>query len=174
MPFSRGKRPSVGRGWLIFGNDGCMSAGLKKEGTVKAVTVRSFGGFTLIEMMIVVLIISILIAFAYPSYTEYVQRSRVAEATATLGDLRLRMERFFQDNRTFVNGAACGIPMPAANIFNYICVGNANGFTLTATGVGTMNGFVFSVDDRNSRRTISFQGTVVNQDCWVTRRGEQC
>ena len=131
-------------------------------------------GFTLIEVMIVVVIISVIAAIAYPSYGEHVQRSRIAEATATLADLRIRMERFFQDNRTFMNGAVCGTPMPAGSSFNYVCVGNANGFTLTAAGIAGMNGFVFTVNEDNLRRTIAFQGELVNQNCWMTRRGERC
>lgn len=131
-------------------------------------------GFTLIEMMIVVLIISILVAVAYPSYTEHVQRGRIAEATSVMLDLRIRMERFFQDNRTYVNGGACGVAMPGNTAFAFNCVGNATTFTLTATGVGTMVGFQFTVDQDNLRRTVSFKGDTVNQNCWMARKGDRC
>ena len=146
---------------------------------MKSVTMRSSGGFTLIEMMIVVLIIGILVAIAYPSYVEHVQRSRIAEATATLADLRIRMERFFQDNRTFMNGAVCGARMPAADAFGYRCVGGVNAggqdwFRVTATGAGGMNGFEFTVNESNLRRTVWYQGVRVERDCWMTRGGEQC
>ena len=131
-------------------------------------------GFSLIELMTVVVVIGILSAIAYPAYTDHVQRSRIAEATSTLSDLRIRMERFFQDNRTYVNGAACGVVMPANNSFAYACVANATTFTLTANGVAGMNGFVFAVNEGNLRRTTSFQGVAVAQNCWMTRRGDRC
>ena len=50
-------------------------------------------GFTLIEMMIVVVVISILAAVAYPSYTEYVRRGYRAEARAGLLQAAQWMER---------------------------------------------------------------------------------
>ncbi len=146
---------------------------------MKVLAMRNFRGFTLIEMMIVVLIISVLVAIAYPSYTEHVQRSRIADATATLADLRVRMERFYQDNRSFMNGAVCGTPMPAAGSFGYRCDGGVNAggqdwFRVTATGAAGMVGFEFTVNENNLRRTVWFQGVRVDQNCWMTRRGERC
>ena len=52
------------------------------------------GGFSLIEMMIVVAIIGILAAIAVPSYISYVQRSRTAEAITFLAEIRQRQEAY--------------------------------------------------------------------------------
>ncbi len=62
---------------------------------------KSSKGFTLIELMIVVAIIGILAAVAYPSYQEQVRKSRRAEATEALMDLAARMERYYADRGTY-------------------------------------------------------------------------
>ena len=138
-------------------------------------------GFTLIELMVVVAVIGILSAIAYPSYTEYVQRSRIAEATSTLADMRIRQERFFQDNRTYISaGTTCGAfagGLPAANSFTYTCnAATASTFVATATGsAGGMGAFAFTINESNVRQTTASPwAAAVPQNCWITRRGETC
>lgn len=54
---------------------------------------RKQQGFTLIELMIVVAVIAILSAIAFPSYTDYVMRGRRAEANERCSKLRFGWRR---------------------------------------------------------------------------------
>ena len=58
-------------------------------------------GFTLVEMMIVVAIIGILAAFAYPSYVQHVQKAKRSDAHVGLNEVFQRQERSFLLNRTY-------------------------------------------------------------------------
>jgi type IV pilus assembly protein PilE len=63
-------------------------------------------GFTLIELMVTVLIASILIGVAVPSYTTQVRKSRRTEAKTAMLDLAGREERFYSIKNTYTNVAA--------------------------------------------------------------------
>lgn len=139
-------------------------------------------GFTLIELMIAVAIIGIIAAVAYPQYTSYVQRSRLAEATGTLSLTRVRLEQFYQDNRNYGSTAtACGVAVPTADFFTYSCAWGASNssqsFVLTATGKSSANmaGYTFTVDNNNLQRTTAFPGaTGLPANCWLRRKGDTC
>ncbi|WP_281687550.1 type IV pilin protein [Pseudomonas citronellolis] len=67
---------------------------------------KKTAGFTLIEMMIVVAIIGILAAIAYPSYQEYVLRGNRSEGQALLNDAAARQERYFAQNNIYADTTA--------------------------------------------------------------------
>jgi type IV pilus assembly protein PilE len=63
---------------------------------------RSNSGFTLIEMIIVVVIIGILASVAYPGYQEYMKRGQRSEGQALLNEAASRQERYFSQNNAYV------------------------------------------------------------------------
>lgn len=135
-------------------------------------------GFTLIELMIVVVIVAILAAVAVPAYTSYVQRGKIGDATATLSELRVRLEQWYQDNRKYTNAAdsACGVAMPTGTYFTFTCANaDTQQFVVTATGGSTMSGFTFTINHANTRATTAFPGaTGLPKSCWILRKGDSC
>jgi type IV pilus assembly protein PilE len=140
-------------------------------------------GFTLIEIMIVVVIIGILSAIAVPSYTDYLTRSRITQATSGLAERRTRMEQYFQDNHFYyqagdppVSGPACDNDNTGSSYFDFSCPTlTATTYTLTATGKSSMTGFTYTVTEANVRATPAVAaGWTTSTTCWVTSKGGGC
>ncbi len=114
-------------------------------------------GFSLVELMVVVMIIGALAAIAMPQYDSYVARGRLAEGMSLLSELQLRQEQYYQDNRAYVNGMA---PRVAGQYWGGTCTTSATTtpnqlFTCTATPTATSGiGYVFSVDQGGSKTTV--------------------
>lgn len=135
-------------------------------------------GFTLIEVLIVMTVLAILAGIAIPMYSRYVQRGQLVEATQALSEYRVRMEQFFQDNRTYQDaGGNCGAAAPTGlQNFGFNCVVNAGGlaYTATMTGTGPVAGFVYTINQANVRATTSLPASwgALPADAgtrWVTR-----
>jgi type IV pilus assembly protein PilE len=60
-------------------------------------------GVTLMELMIVVAIIALVSAFAYPSYQDYIVNTKRTAATTTLLQVADRQQQFFMDNKRYAN-----------------------------------------------------------------------
>jgi prepilin-type N-terminal cleavage/methylation domain-containing protein len=137
------------------------------------------GGFTLIELMIVVAIIGILAAIAMPSYQDYVIRASLPDATSTLAATRAKLEQFFQDNRTYLTGGGFTSPcdaIPNVGKFSFACVNTATTYTITATGSGIVSGFTYTIDQANTQSTTSVNtgwGTTPAA-CWLMKKGATC
>ncbi len=142
---------------------------------------KKHAGFTLIELMIAVGIISILAAIAVPAYTDYVQRGKIAEATSQLATMAVKLEQYFQDNRTYVGACAAGTtaPLPSGTqYFTYSCPTlTAATFTVQAAGVAAkgMGGFTYTIAPNNAKATTAVPtGWTANASCWVTRKDGTC
>lgn len=102
---------------------------------------RNSRGFTLIELMMVVVVVAILVSIAYPAYQDSIRKSRRADAKSALMDAAARMERhytqFSRYSGTLANsGIQATSPEGYYAITATIAGANSQTFTLTATAQG--------------------------------------
>ena len=101
---------------------------------------RTLRGVTFIEIMIVVVLIGIMTAIAYPNYRQFVARAKRTEARAALLKIATNQERFYLQNNSYTTDMMqLGFPVGAAFISDSdsysisVTAADANNFTAVAT-----------------------------------------
>lgn len=141
-------------------------------------------GFSLLELMIVVAIVGIIAAIAYPSYQEQMRKTRRADCSGALAGLGNAMQRFFTVNSTYLGAAVGGANNGAPAVFLATCPSDGgtptynlsiqvpaagSTFTLQAVPIGVQ------AADKCGTLTLSNTGLkgvtgqnagITWQDCW--------
>lgn len=129
-------------------------------------------GVTLIELMIVVAVVAILAAIAYPSYRNQIMRSHRTEAKAALLNIQVAQEKYFLQNNSYGSLAQLG----AASLGLTASNTTASGYYLVSLPTQTATGYQANADAQGGQSddthcatfTINQAGTrgATNTDCW--------
>ncbi len=137
-------------------------------------------GFTLVELMIVVAIVAILAAIAFPSYAQQVRKGRRVDAKSAMLDLAARQEKFFATNNRYsvsapaLNyGSAFPLSLDSGSVTSYtmtVTQATVTDYTITATPVGDQindpcNTYVLNNFGVQSNLTAS-GGANATTGCW--------
>jgi len=131
-------------------------------------------GVTLLELMIVVVIIGIMAAIAYPNYRDFAARAKRNEAKAILLEIAQNQERFYLQNSTYGTLSQLGyagdtITTDTGSYDVTIAPPpDASNFTAVATfklgGSEAAKCLTFTVDGRGSQTSLP------DTTCWTTAR----
>jgi type IV pilus assembly protein PilE len=156
---------------------------------------RSSRGFTLIEFMVVVIVATILLSIAVPSYMSQIRQSRRTEAKTAVLDLSGREERYlttnpagYTNNPAFLGYVSFGAGNPIGGGYYYLtvcspaatCAGlsmpnppPAPSYTIVATpvpGQSQVNDLqcqAFGVDSGGQQYAVDSAGNDQTKYCWA-------
>lgn len=132
-------------------------------------------GVTLVELMIVVIVLGILVAVAYPNYRDFAARGKRNEAKAALLQIATNQERVYLNTNSYTTDMT-QLGFPVANNFttdsgSYVVdVGAADAINFTATAT-------YQKADNEAGKCLTFQIDARGQktsaplaDCWTRTR----
>ena len=140
---------------------------------------RKILGVTLIELMVVIMIVGIIAAFAIPSYRQYVMRANRTDAKAALLRLAAAQEQFYAQNNTYTNNLAAappaGLGMAGTEKGYYqlnVINADATGFTVSATPAAASPQLqdgacqTFTITAAGVRTATNSGGADSTAECW--------
>jgi len=136
---------------------------------------RKMQGITLMELMIVVVIIGILAAIAYPNYRDFAARAKRNEAKAALLKIAINQERFYLNNNSYtvdmsnLGFSGSGPVISDSSTYSIsITAADSNTFTAVATYQRSDNEaskcLTFQIDGRGVKTSAPYT------DCWTRTR----
>ena len=121
--------------------------------------------FTIIELMIVVIIIALLVALAYPSYIDYVRKAKRGEAQQLLLNWAINQEIYRSNNPTYDNGTVIDVPTHDNYTFPAPTV-SATEYLLTANSTGDQTNDKARDGTPCSSLTLNENGVKTPAPCW--------
>ncbi|MDD2842371.1 MAG: type IV pilin protein [Tolumonas sp.] len=132
-------------------------------------------GFTLLELMVVVMVVAILASIAYPSYQRFIMQSRRSDALQGLLSAQLQQEQYrVRTGKYAGNGQGSLIGLTNTSYYNFSVVSAAGSggvptYTLTATAVSSQlndtDCRTLSINNTDLKTSSSSSGTA-STGCW--------
>lgn len=122
-------------------------------------------GFTVVELMIALIVVAILVALAYPSYTQYVRKAKRGEAQQLLMNWSVNQEIYRSNNPSYASSGDIAPPTHDHYAFDTVGTPDARTYELQAQATGDQ---VNDKEDGDScaRMTINQNGAKEPIACW--------
>jgi type IV pilus assembly protein PilE len=124
-------------------------------------------GFTLLELIIALSIISILIAIAAPQYTSHIVKIRRENAKVALLDLAANLEQYYNQNNSYTGATINNLRITNVQFYDLaIAKADENNYLVTATPQkADPECGILSLDNLGNK-TISGTGNI--NECWIS------
>jgi len=125
---------------------------------------KTIKGFTLLELMIVIAVIAITLAWALPSYQDSVRKARRGEAQSQMREFEVCAARRYTVDSSFINASDC---LPDSNdYYTFAATDSALGYEVKATPKDSQ------AEDKCGEMTLvqTGQATAAATGCWYSNQ----
>ena len=126
---------------------------------------KKYSGFSLMELMIVIVIIAILVSLAFPSYIQYVRKSKRGEAQQLLMNWSINQEIWRSNNSEYAT--LLQLPEPEHDNYTFtLPARSATAYTLQAAADGNQLNDEARDGTDCSPLTLNQSGVKLQAACW--------